>query len=195
MPPLSRRPLSTVPRRDRSAGRPAPSVDGGASSSRPRAFHEAAHAVAAWVVGTRIIDLSLDPAHYFCGVARLARWNLAGDWRPSAEDARRLACDGIVTAAGLDAGRRYCRRSGLTGVAGDDADENELMLLASACGDARDAFHARCRGEAKRILDAPGYWRAVEEVARELSRRGRMSAARARSRIAGVVMPLGPLTP
>ncbi len=146
------------------------------------AYHEAGHAVAAYVVGRRVREISIVADGDMLG--HVAYWPWPDSFHPDYETdgkTRRMVESGIITslagpvAEALFRGRHNWR--------GANSDTRQAVDLASyMCGGAEEtgAYIGWLFWRARTILSLPEHWAAVQALAGDLLEQRRIGTQRAR---------------
>src|SRR3954471_6910286 len=140
---------------------------------RPTAFHEAGHAVAAYVLGRPIKHATIVPEQWKLGHVRLGGRHHAQRLETTTVGVQarfRLECDVIGAFAGPEAERRATGRANNVGARSDHGYAADVAL-ALAGGDEKEAnaYIRWVRRRAERLIEQ--YWTQVEAVAALLMER------------------------
>ncbi len=149
------------------------------------AYHEAGHAVAAIHLGQTVKRVSIVPREEDETLGRMTGRKPPGWFEPDVyRDSRHrdwIEGEVLVLLVGGLAEARLKGQRNRVGAGGDY--QAVLRLTGYLCGSKEeekkylDWLHCRARG----LLDAPGFWRAVKDVAAELLREQEISGRRARA--------------
>jgi hypothetical protein len=173
--------------------RPNPSTTGSrriTKALRATAYHEAGHAVVAWLQGHGFKGVSIVADEVEGSVGRVTA-NRAPSWfRPDVQMDRRhrTLCEMEIREllAGFEAERRFTGRRNHVGASRDlerAADYADWVTGGSV--EEVEPYLDRLSVEVALLFDTDIHWRAVQRLAEELVLRGELSGSEARSIIAG----------
>ncbi|MGE0608457.1 MAG: cell division protein FtsH [Pirellulales bacterium] len=131
------------------------------SSESATAYHEAGHAAIAIYLGRAVQQVSVRPNQ-----TRLGQCQLKKGRRRASHDP--IETEILIRLAGLAAEARHTGQYGWAGAA-QDLREVRLLTQARANGERQIArLERRMLDKAEHILERPGVWRAIEQIALQL---------------------------
>ena len=125
------------------------------------AYHEAGHAVMALLLGRPIQRVSIQPSHLRLGLCEIQK----GSFRPSKDQ---LETQILILLAGAAAEARHTGRYDWVGASQDLRGVRRLSEMRAVSPKQIERFERRMLDKAEHLLNQPGMWSAVEQIASEL---------------------------
>jgi hypothetical protein len=155
----------------------------GETAGRAAAYHEAGHAVVAWLLDRSFRRVSIEEAEGEVGGALYRKWHNKFDPNHGDPKRARLQLEGamMIALAGAEAERIHAGGRNNKGTGFDDELVTTLAtFVIDERGEELPAFVNWLTIRTRNLLKLPQNWRAVEELAAALLERGEIGAAEAK---------------